>query len=408
MSNTAVQSKSKRELQLIGGLSIASIVIFINLYLVQGMLPLIAETFSVSKTHGTLLLSVTSFTMAFSLLLFAVMSDRIGRKRPILISLYLLVMVDICAIFIGDFSQLVALRMVQGVLLASVPAMAMAYFKDELGGHVLLKAGAIYIAANSIGGIAGRLLGGIMSEYLQWHEAMMLLAALSLFGTLLAAIMLPESQFVKPKLEFGKLSLQSDLKGFCEHLANPKLRLIYLVGGVAFMVMVNQFSYIQLHLMASPFMQGPFEVTLIFLCYLSGTYASYRSAKWISELGIKGVFSLSVIALMLGSLFTLFDSVLTIYLGFLISSFGFFLIHSSCNAWVAFIAKQHRAKATALYLCSYYLGAAIGGPYLLPFWQHWGWQGVVFGSMICLSVLAVLVSKLISPMSAKSPLSFTA
>ncbi|QQX81864.1 MFS transporter [Shewanella sp. KX20019] len=407
MSNTAVQGSGKRELQLIGGLSIASIVIFINLYLVQGMLPLIAEAFSVSKTHATLLLSVTSFTMALSLLLFAVMSDRIGRKRPILISLYLLVIVDIIAIFIGDFSQLVALRMVQGILLASVPAMAMAYFKDELGGNVLLKAGAIYIAANSIGGIAGRLLGGLMSEYLQWHEAMMLLAALSLFGTLLAAIMLPDSQFIKPKFELGNLSLKSDFKGFCEHLTNPRLRLIYLVGGVAFMVMVNQFSYIQLHLMASPFVQGPFEVTLIFLCYLSGTYASYRSAKWISELGIKGVFSLSVIALMLGSLFTLFNSVMTIYLGFLISSFGFFLIHSSCNAWVAFIAKQHRAKATALYLCSYYLGAAIGGPYLLPFWQQWGWQGVVFGSMICLSVLAMLVSKLISPMDAKSPLTFT-
>ncbi|PKG56587.1 MFS transporter [Shewanella sp. Choline-02u-19] len=408
MSNTAVQVNDKRELQLIGGLSIASIVIFINLYLVQGMLPLIAESFSVSKTHATLLLSVTSFTMAFSLLLFAVLSDRIGRKRPIIISLYLLVIVDIIAIFIGDFSQLVALRMVQGVLLASVPAMAMAYFKDELGGNVLLKAGAIYIAANSVGGITGRLLGGMMSEYLQWHEAMALLAALSLIGTILAATMLPDSQFVKPKLGLGKLAVQSDLKGFYHHLANPKLRLIYLVGGVAFMVMVNQFSYIQLHLMASPFMQGPFEVTLIFLCYSSGTYASYRSAKWISKLGIKRVFSLSVLALMLGTLFTLFDSVITIYIGFLVSSFGFFLIHSSCNAWVAFIAKQHRAKATALYLCSYYLGAAIGGPYLLPFWQHWGWQGVVFGSMICLSVLAVLVNKLISPANAKSPVSFTA
>lgn len=325
MSNTAVQVNDKRELQLIGGLSIASIVIFINLYLVQGMLPLIAESFSVSKTHATLLLSVTSFTMAFSLLLFAVMSDRIGRKRPIIISLYLLVIVDIIAIFIGDFSQLVALRMVQGVLLASVPAMAMAYFKDELGGNVLLKAGAIYIAANSVGGITGRLLGGMMSEYLQWHEAMALLAALSLLGTICAATMLPDSQFVKPKLGFGKLAIQSDFKGFYHHLANPKLRLIYLVGGVAFMVMVNQFSYIQLHLMASPFMQGPFEVTLIFLCYLSGTYASYRSAKWIRELGIKRVFSLSVLALMLGTLFTLFDSVLTVYIGFLISSFGFFL-----------------------------------------------------------------------------------
>ena len=406
MNGTVKQINSNRELKLIGGLSIASIVIFINLYLVQGMLPLIAATFSVSKSHATLLLSVTSFTMAFSLLLFAVMSDRIGRKRPILISLYLLVIVDIVAIFIADFSQLVALRMVQGALLASVPAMAMAYFKDELGGHVLLKAGAIYIAANSIGGIAGRLLGGVMSEYLQWQEAMMLLAFISLMGTLLATRLLPDSQFTKTKLILNKEAIHSDLQGFYSHLANPKLRLIYLIGGSAFMVMVNQFSYIQLHLMDTPFMQGPFEVTLIFLCYLSGTYASYRSAKWIKNNGVKRVYSTSVCALMLGTMFTLFDTVATIYIGFLISSFGFFLIHSSCNAWVAFIAKQHRAKATALYLCSYYLGAAIGGPYLLPFWQQWGWQGVVLGSMLCLSILAALVAKLLSPAETKTPLSF--
>ncbi len=69
----------------------------------------------------------------------------------------------------------------------------------------------------------------------------------------------------------------------------------------------------------------------------------------------------------------------------LLSCFGFFTFHSVCNSWVAQRAQQHRAKATALYLCSYYLGAALGGPYLLPFWQKWSWDGVVFGSLLLLS-----------------------
>ncbi|MGS0729686.1 MFS transporter, partial [Shewanella sp. 0m-11] len=191
------------EIRLIAGLSVASMVIFINLYLVQGMLPLIADSFSVSKGHATLLLSVTSFTMAFSLLLFAVLSDRIGRKKPILVSLYLLVLLDLSAYFIDSFNQLVLLRMFQGALLASVPAMAMAYFKDELGSNALLKAGAIYIAANSVGGIVGRLLGGGMAQYLDWQQAMALLTAVSLIGTLAVTYLLPGSHFVKPELELG-------------------------------------------------------------------------------------------------------------------------------------------------------------------------------------------------------------
>ncbi|GIU51010.1 MFS transporter [Shewanella sairae] len=400
MSTSNVCGQDTNELRLILSLSFASMVIFINLYLVQGMLPLIADAFSVTKSHATLLLSVTSFTMAFSLLLFAVLSDRVGRKKPILVSLYLLVILDFCALFITEFSQLVMLRMLQGALLASVPAMAMAYFKDELGNNALLKAGAIYIAANSVGGIAGRLLGGAMAQYLDWQQAMALLTGVSLIGTLIVSYLLPKSHFLKPELELGKWPLKkSDFKGFCYHLADPKLRLMYLVGGLAFMVMVNQFSYIQLHLMDSPFNLGRFEVTLIFLCYLSGTYASYRSAKWVAKQGVKRVFIYSVLALLAGTLLTLADHLTAIFMGFLISAFGFFLIHSSCNAWVAYRAKEHRAKATALYLCSYYLGAAMGGPYLLPFWNLWGWQGVVLGSVIALTILALVVLKLVNSKS---------
>lgn len=404
--NTRSQAKQDgSEIRLIIGLSIASMVIFINLYLVQGMLPLIADSFSVSKSHATLLLSVTSFTMAFSLLLFAVLSDRVGRKKPILVSLYLLVILDFCAFFITEFNQLILLRMLQGALLASVPAMAMAYFKDELGNNALLKAGAIYIAANSVGGIAGRLLGGGMAQYLDWQQAMALLTLVSLIGTLVVTYLLPKSHFVKPEAELGRWPLKkADFYGFCHHLADHKLRLIYLIGGLAFMVMVNQFSYIQLHLMDNPFKLGRFEVTLIFLCYLSGTYASYCSAKWLGRFGLNKVFICSVSALLAGTLLTLFDTLAAIFAGFLLSAFGFFLIHSSCNAWVAYRAKQHRAKATALYLCSYYLGAAMGGPYLLPFWLVWGWQGVVLGSVLGLMVLVFVVFKLVQPKSVSSSL----
>ena len=42
-------------------------------------------------------------------------------------------------------------------------------------------------------------------------------------------------------------------------------------------------------------------------------------------------------------------------------------------------ASRDRAKATSLYLCCYYLGAAIGGPYLMMFWHEAQWRGVVMG-----------------------------
>jgi len=392
-----------REIRLIWGLSIASVVIYINLYLVQGILPLIADTFDVATSHATLLLSVTSFAMAFSLLFYAILSDRVGRKAPLLISLYLLLLSDLMMLFVAEFNQLVVLRLLQGGLLAAVPAIAMAYFKDELSQGAMLKAGAIYIAANSVGGIAGRLIGGGLSLYMNWQELMSVILLLSLFGVIIVHYLLPSR--IRPLASLtdkktsplanktANLFRATDFKGFRLHFEDPKLRNIYLIGGLAFLVMVNQFSFIQLHLMSSPFSWGRFEVTLIFLCYLSGTIASYYSVRWIKRFGRERLFKLALLLMVSGSVVTLFDTVGSICVGFLLTAFGFFFIHSSCNAWVAQRAKLHRAKATALYLCCYYLGAALGGPYLMPFWQHWGWSGVVLGSIIALAVLALVIVK---------------
>jgi YNFM family putative membrane transporter len=393
----------KEELRLIWGLSIASVVVYINLYLVQGILPLIADNFDVAIPHGTLLLSVTSFSMAFSLLFYAVLSDRVGRRVPLLISLYLLLASDLLMIFVSDFSQLLALRLLQGILLAAVPAIAMAYFKDELSQGAMLKAGAVYIAANSIGGIAGRLIGGALSLQLHWQGVIGVILLISLLGVIAVHYLLPSKSINKHAsspliLNHRPVSWLSstcdDLRGFWLHVNDVKLRSIYLVGALAFLVMVNQFSYIQLHLMSAPFNWGHFQVTLIFVCYLSGTFASYYSAKWIARFGRKKLFRLALMAMFSGGLITLLDTGLAICIGFLMSSFGFFLLHSGCNAWVSYGAKVHRAKATALYLCCYYLGASLGGPYLMPFWQHWGWDGVVFASSLVLLVLAWVLFKL--------------
>ncbi len=393
LSRKARTEVEVREVRLIWGLSIASIVIYINLYLVQGILPLIAATFDVEITHSTLLLSVTSFTMAFSVLLYAVLSDRIGRKLPLMISLYLLLLSVLVMIFVTDFSHLVILRLIQGILLASVPAIAMAYFKDQLSQGAMLKAGAIYIAANSLGGIAGRLLGGALSIHFEWQQVITVILVISIIGVMMVDRLLPSRNFNAEKQhhsnKFPKLTLE-DMKGFLLHLSNPKLRGLYLIGGLAFMVMVNQFSFIQLRLLAAPYEWGRFEVTLIFLCYLSGTVASFYSSSWIAMFGRKKLLRLSVLLMCIGSAVTLFNSVIAISLGFLITSFGFFFIHSGCNSWVANSVRTHRAKATSIYLCCYYLGAALGGPLLMPFWHRWGWSGVVLGSIMLLMVHLLL------------------
>ncbi|MEZ9237862.1 MFS transporter [Shewanella sp. 10N.286.52.A9] len=397
LAKEAPENQSGGEQRLIWALCLASIVVYINLYAVQGMLPLIAEHFNVSGAKATLILSVTSFSLAFSLLIYAVISDRIGRLAPIMVSLWMLVASNLLLIFAQDFDALLLVRLLQGVLLAAVPAIAMAYFKEQLPAGFLLKAAGIYIMANSLGGIGGRLMGGLLSQYFTWEQAMMVNFSVTLIGISIVTYLLPRREIKCAATQHSTSvinKIKHDIGGFIYHLTDPQMRLVYAIGGLAFMMMVNQFSFIQLHLMADPYNFSRFAATLIFLCYLSGTLTSYLSAKWVVKFGAQRLFKGALVVMLLGTLLTLMDNLLCITIGFLLTASGFFLTHSCCNSFVAIRASTHRAKATSLYLCSYYLGASLGGPYLMIFWHQSEWQGVVIGSVGLLSLLLVAILRL--------------
>ncbi|AZG35573.1 MFS transporter [Shewanella psychromarinicola] len=389
--------RSHAETRLIWALCLASMVIYINLYTLQGMLPSIAEHFDVSGAQATLVLSVTSFTLAFSLLFYALLSDRIGRLAPIVMSLWLLAASNILLAFAQSFDALVWVRLLQGILLAAVPAISMAYFKEQLDPVFMLKAAAVYIMANSIGGIAGRLLGGLMAQYLSWQSSMGLIFIVTFMGVAFVTYLLPRREIkpsvIKEKINWRRKAKQ-DFNGFMFHLSDTQMRLAYIIGGLAFMMMVNQFSFIQLHIMAEPYGLSRFQATLIFLCYLSGTFAAWLSAKWIVRYGSMPLFRVALCLMVAGTLLTLVDTLTAIVVGFLITACGFFLTHSCCNSFVAIRATSHRAKATSLYLCCYYLGASLGGPYLMLFWHKAEWNGVVVGSMSLLVLLLVTIWRL--------------
>ncbi|MDF0535693.1 MFS transporter [Shewanella sp. A32] len=392
-------ARMSRDTRLIWALCVASIGIYINLYMMQGMLPLIAEHFHVSTARSTLVLSVTSFTLAFSLLIYAVISDRIGRHKPIVWSLWALALSNLLLIYVDSFNGLVAVRLLQGVLLASLPAIAMAYFKEQLQPQTMLKAAAVYITANSFGGIVGRLLGGALSQYLDWQSAMWVLLVVSMIGVAITQWLLPSTDSATKRehrarhWQFSQEGL-IDLRGFWRHLQDSQMRLAYIIGGVTFMMMVNQYSFIQLRLMDEPYDWSRFQATLIFLCYSSGTIASYFTARWISRHGQLPLFKISLLLMLSGTLLTLVENQITICIGFLLSSCGFFVTHSCCNSFVAMRANRHRAKATSLYLCFYYFGAAMGGPYLMMFWHHNAWQGIVVGSLLLMVVITIAVWRL--------------
>lgn len=371
-------------------LCLGSFIVFANLYITQPLFPLLRELFDLSALQATWSLSLAMLTLGVSLLLYGPLSDALGRRRIMLLTLAGASALTLFIPLVDSYLGLLGLRMLQGLLLGGVPAIAIAYMGDEFNRPALQLAVGVYISANSLGGISGRLIGGGMTDLAGWQSAFYLLGGLSLLGVVLFAWLLPPSRQFQPRaLRLG--SMVTDLAG---HLKNPLLLSAYLIGGLNFFIFSNQFSYITYVLSESPFNLPPTWLGLLFLTYLSGTLSAALSGKlslrYPQPLCMLG----GILLLLLGTLVTLQQTLPGIIGGLLINSFGFFICHSICSAWVNRHAAQARASASSLYLLFYYLGASVGGFYLDPFWHAARWPGVVLGSLLVLLITAALALRL--------------
>lgn len=389
-------------------LCLGSFVVFINLYLVQPLLPLLATDLGLSSLQASLSLSVSTLTLALALLVFGPLSDALGRRRILLWTLAGGVACSGLALFAEGFWSLLAVRALQGFLLGGLPAVAVAYMSDEMEQPALMVAVGLYISANSLGGISGRVAGGVIAEHWGWQASFAAIGGVSLL--VLGALwqLLPrQRRFVAQPLK-----LSSMLAGLGRHLRNPRLWPVFLLGGLNFFIFVNLYSYMTFRLSEAPWSLSSQWLGLLFLTYLAGTFGASQSGRLARRLVPGGAAEHGEAALaiaqrrgqalammlgtgivILGTLLTLSHSLVGMLIGLSLNAFGFFLAHATASAWVGRNAEGARASASALYLTAYYLGASLGGFWLEPFWQAAGWPGVVAASVLVLVVtfsLAIL------------------
>ncbi|GGB51337.1 MFS transporter [Oceanisphaera marina] len=371
-------------------LGLGSMLVFINLYIAQPLLPLLAQDFEVSALSASWVLSVSTLGLAVGLLFWARVADQLGRKPVMMGCLLAALLLGILISQLSNFYGVLLARGLQGFFLAGLPATAVAYMGEEFTPKALVTSIGIYIAANSLGGIGGRVLGGLLAEWGGgWQISFMVLAAVSLLLWLPLLKWLPASRYFVPTSKGqGGAALLS-------HINNPLLWPIYLVGGLNFMVFLNQYTYVAFYLSAPPIHMAPAALGLLFLTYLTGTVASGASGWLINRFGLCQTLLAAIAIMAIGNLGLLSSRLPVILLALFIDSFAFFLAHACASSWVGRSVQQHRALASSLYLVFYYLGASLGGLYLYPFWERAGLPGVALGMWLVLLMTAALSVRLL-------------
>lgn len=355
---------------------------FALLYAVQPLLPVFSRAFRVDAATSSLALSLGTLTMAVAMLVVSSLADGWGRRAVMGWSLTLATLMSLLAVFAPSFGTLLVARTAMGLALAGLPAVAMAYLSEEVEPRSLGMAMGLYISGNAFGGMAGRLVAGILAEFVSWRIALGAVAGLAVISTIIFWRALPPSRHFRPR----RLEASGLVASLAAHLREPGLRKLYGMGFVLMGCFVTFYNYIGFHLTGPDYALRQSVVASLFSVYLFGVFASTWAGRLSARWGRRRVLWLLPIPILLGVILTLGSALPVILFGVVLLTAGFFAGHSVASSWVGRRASEARAQASALYLFFYYLGGSVVGWAGGHAWNLGGWPAVV----AVVSLLAVL------------------
>lgn len=370
---------------------------FSLLYSIQPLMPLLAVQFHLTPAQSSWVLSISTLSLALSLLISSAISERVGRKPMMVTALALAAIATLLCALTEDFSQLLVLRGLLGFALGGMPAVAVAYLGEEIEATSMGLAVGLYIAGSAMGGMVGRLLTAVLSDYFSWRTAMAAMGVAGIYAAWEFWRSLPLARNFKPAENvWGTIK-----KGLRMHFSDSGLCMLFCLAFMLTGCFVSMYNYIGYRLQGAPFGFSQSTAGAIALMYVLGMGSSVWVGRLVDRIGRRSVLWLVLLVMISGLLLTLSNSLFIMVPGVALFTFGFFASHSVASSWVARRAQAHKAVASALYLCFYYLGSSLIGSYTGVVWASHGWQGVVMllGALLSVGLMITLRLRTVLPVA---------
>ncbi|PUB26083.1 putative MFS family arabinose efflux permease [Promicromonospora sp. AC04] len=397
---------------------------FAQLYAPQSVLPDAARELATSASATALLVSAATLGLAAGVLPWAWVADRIGRVRAMTIAMLGATAVGLAVPFAPSFGLLIAGRAIEGLLVAGVPAVAMAYLTEMLPASVVPRAAGTYVAGTSMGGLLGRLVAGGVAELFGWRAgvgavAVACLIAAGVFvwlaprdrGPRASAAGLPPSAGVFGGSSDGMSDGGAPGQGSSERgapsggapgsggragrlraLLSPRLLVLDAQGLLLMGGFVAVYNYLGFRLADEPFGLSPGVVSLVFLAYLAGTWSSARTGRLVVRHGRRRVLIVSTGVMVVGVVATLSAWLPLVLAGLVVLTAGFFGAHAVASGWTPVAAPQARTQAAAVYNLAYYAGSSVFGWLGGVGFALAGWPGTVSMVLALVAVAAGLAA----------------
>ena len=395
--------------RVVAAMTAAGVATFAQLYAVQALLPGLAAGFEETAATVALTVSFATGGLAAFVLVWSGAADRYGRVAVMSAALIASTVLGLAAPFAPDITVLMVLRALQGAALGGVPAVAMAYLAEEIHPAHLGRAAGVYIAGNSVGGMAGRLVAGAVSDVGGWRWGIAADSLLALVALLVFLAAVPPARGFTPRRRSRPSAGAAESAGsaaerraarpvarLVQAVRDPGLLALYLQGLLLMGAFVTVYNYLGFRMAAPPFGLSETLVAFLFVAYLAGTASSSQTGRAIERWGRRPVLLGSVAAMGIGAALLAAPAFAAVATGLLVVTFFFFAAHTAASAWVGYrAAPAVRAQAAGLYTLAYYLGSsALGWAGGLVF-DRAGWGAVVgYVCALCAAAAAIAAAGL--------------
>ncbi|MFE4970732.1 multidrug effflux MFS transporter [Kitasatospora sp. NPDC056651] len=156
-------------------------------------LPAIADDLVAKPAAVQLTLTFSMFGVAAGQLLFGPLSDRFGRRPPLLVGLVLYTLSSLVCVFAPNLTVLIAARFVQGAAGSAGLVIGRAVSRDRFQGVALLRFLASIALISGLAPILAPIIGAQLMRFTSWRGTFGVLTALGLLLTLVSLGVLRET-----------------------------------------------------------------------------------------------------------------------------------------------------------------------------------------------------------------------
>lgn len=208
-------------------------------------------------------------TYGFSLLFYGPISDRYGRKKPLIAGIVLYILASILCALANNITALIAFRILQAAGAAASASLSMAMTKDIFSGNERQRILAYIAIIMALAPMFAPIVGGWILAYMTWHWIFIVQGAIGMAG-LLGVIRTPETLKEPSTIPMSKI-----MHSYWDLLLNRN----YIV-----MVLVMSVSLLPLY------------------SFIAGSSALYINGFGMTEQTFSYFFAFNALALMAGSI----------------------------------------------------------------------------------------------------------